>query len=45
MLALISDTGFGSCLLIITLIVGVPLAWRAEAKKKPAVAPAGRDKN
>lgn len=43
MLALITDTGFGSCLLIITLIVGVPLAWRADAKKKPGAVTPGQN--
>lgn len=40
-----TDTGFGSCLLIIVLLVGIPLAWRHDAKKKPEGATSGQNIN
>ena len=43
MLAIISDTGFGSCLIIATALVGVPLVWRADSKKKPEAATSGQN--
>ena len=45
MLTLISDTGFGSCLIIITLMIGAPLAWWHDAKKKPGAVTPGQNTN
>ena len=43
MFALITDTGFGSCLIIIAALIGVPLVWRADAKKKPGAGTPGQN--
>lgn len=36
-------TGFGSCLIILIALVGVPLVWRDQAKKKPGVRAPGQN--
>lgn len=43
MLSLLADTGLGSCLLIAAVLVGVPLVWRADAKKKPGAGTPGQN--
>ena len=45
MLALISDTGLGSLIIIVTLMIGAPLAWWHDAKKKPGVRAPGQNIN
>lgn len=45
MFALISDTGFGSCLILFIAMVGIPLAWWHDAKKKPEAATPGQADN
>lgn len=36
-------TGFGSCLIILIALVGVPLVWRDQANKKPGAVTPGQN--
>ena len=43
--ALITDTGLGACLMILTAIVGIPAAYWWDTKKMPGADTPGADKN
>lgn len=45
MLAIITDTGLGACLLILTAIVGIPAAYWWDTKKKPGAVTPGETNN
>lgn len=42
MLSLLTDTGIGSVLMILAGVVGIPVAYRWDTKKKPGVRAPGQ---
>ena len=42
-MSILWETGLGSCLILATGLIGVPLVWWRDSKKKPVAATTGQN--